>query len=169
MYKNAIPLVSAEEIGYHLGLTVSPERSQLFYNVRTSDKKPLAGYGTRIYLPEFEPNIAFKNLGIPLKFTLLPVADRKDTKALLQQLAAIESKDGDVLLCFNQGVLHGDTDKDWGHVVVFDRLINGQVRIIDPSPDAAKWQLLDLEKLFEAMVQHGQTRSGGLWVLERTM
>ncbi len=74
MYKNGIPLIPAEEIGYHLGLIVHPDRSGLFYKVRTSTEKPPAGYGTRIYLPEFEPNVAFKKLGIPLSLTVKPVS-----------------------------------------------------------------------------------------------
>jgi hypothetical protein len=40
MYKLGIPLLPAEEIGYHLGLTVHPDKSYLFYNVRTSTKPP---------------------------------------------------------------------------------------------------------------------------------
>ena len=68
MYKHGIPLKPSEEIGYHLGLVVHPDRKKLFYNVRTSSEKPPAGYGTRIYDPEFEPNNAFRKLGIPLTF-----------------------------------------------------------------------------------------------------
>ena len=40
MYKNGIPLKPAEEIGYHMGLTVSLDAECLFYNARTSATPP---------------------------------------------------------------------------------------------------------------------------------
>ena len=69
MYRNGMPLIPAEELGYHLGLTVPPEDSHLFYKVRVSNTPPsLAGYGTQIYNPDYEPNKVFRELGIPFNF-----------------------------------------------------------------------------------------------------
>jgi hypothetical protein len=49
MYRHDIPLRPAEEIGYHLGLVVSPDRSKLFSNVRTAAEAPSsAGYGIQL-------------------------------------------------------------------------------------------------------------------------
>lgn len=166
MYKNDIPLLPAEEIGYHLGLIVKPERKGFFYNVRTSEKKPPAGYGTRIYLPEFEPNTAFKNLGIPLHLKVEPISEIEDFDELINTLSAVEANDADALLCFNHGVLIDDNEKDWGHVVVFDRIIDKKIRIIDPSPEHPKWRLVEPEKMFEAMSKHGEKRSGGVWLID---
>ena len=167
MYKNNIPLIPAEEIGYHLGLVVHPDSSKYFYNARTSVDKPSAGYGTRIYLSEFEPNTAFKNLNIPLRLTVVPISKIDGVDELARTLQKIEADDGDALLCFNHGVSLDEIEKDWGHVVVFDRMVDGKVRIIDPSPEHPKWQLIELEKMFEAMVKHGDSNSGGIWLIYR--
>lgn len=168
MYKNSIPLVPAEEIGYHLGLIVHPERAKLFYNVRTSEEKPPAGYGTRIYDPEFEPNKAFKKLGVPFTLTVKPIDQFDSSKKLLDYLNQIEKENKDALLCFHHGALVDDSSRDWGHVVVFDRIVEGKIRIVDPSPDHPKWRLVTVEKMFEAMRKHGVKRSAGVWEINST-
>lgn len=167
MYKNGIPLVPAEEIGYHLGLIVHPDRSKYFYNARTSTEKPSAGYGTRIYLPEFEPNVAFKNLNIPLHLTVRPISEIDNPGELVTLLGEVEANNNDALLCFNHGVLVDDKEKDWGHVVVFDRIVDGNIRIIDPSPEHPKWREVEANKLFNAMEKHGEKKSGGLWLVNK--
>jgi len=166
MYKNNIPLIPAEEIGYALGLIVHPDKSNLFYNTRTSTTRPAAGYGTRIYDPEYEPNVAFKKLNIPLSFSIKSITDIRSEKQLIKTLSEVESFNQDVLICFHQGALENDPNKDWGHVCVFDRIINGEIRFIDPSPSDAKWRTFSAEALFESMQQHGAQRSAGLWYLE---
>lgn len=167
MYKSGIPLLPAEEIGYHLGLVVHPDKARYFYNVRTSVEPPSAGYGTRIYEPEFELNAAFKNMGIPLSYKLKPIADISSAEELLNELKRAETEDKNALLCFNHGALVDDKDRDWGHVVVFDRVVDGQLRIIDPSPDYPKWRLITPEKMFEAMKKHGErkTAAGVWWII----
>ncbi|MBI2032816.1 MAG: hypothetical protein HYT09_04205 [Candidatus Levybacteria bacterium] len=160
-----IPLIPAEEIGYHLGLIVPPEKAKFFYNVRTSSEKPPAGYGTRIYDPKYQPNKAFKKLGIPLTLTIKPIAQFNSAKKLLAYLKQIENADKDALLCFHHGTLVDDASRDWGHVVVFDRLIKGKIRIVDPDPQDPKWGLVTPQKMFEAMKKHGEKRSAGVWTL----
>ncbi len=166
MYRHNIPLIPAEKIGYYLGLTVHPDRAYLFYSVRTSINKPPAGYVTRIYDPEYEPNIFFKKFNIPLNFNKIPITKVKSPEDILGYLKKVETVDKDVLLCFHHGTLINDPDKDWGHVCVFDRIIDGKIRIIDPSPDYPKWRLVEINKMFEAMVKHGEQRSAGFWELE---
>lgn len=165
MYKEGIPLVAAEEIGYRLGLIVHPNRSKLFYNVRAATEAPPAGYGTQISSPKYEPNAAFKKLGIPLGYTFKPITDFATANPLLSELADIETSNGNALLCFNHGALVNDDSMNWGHVCVFDRVIDGEIRIIDPSPDQPKWRLIDPEKMFDAMQQHGVQNSAGIWLL----
>jgi hypothetical protein len=165
MYKHGIPLIPAEEIGYHLGLIVHPERKHLFYNARTSKERPAAGYGTRIYLPEFEPNVAFKSLSIPLSLTVKPITEIKSVEQLLNELRRVEKSDRDALLCFNHGVLVDNFDKNYGHVCVFDRIVDNKIRIIDPSPEHPKWRFVEADKMFEAMTNHGEKRSGGIWFI----
>jgi hypothetical protein len=168
MLKRNIPLKPAEEIGYALGLIVSPERKHLFYHVRTSSKKPPAGYGTRIYDPRFELNTAFKSLKIPLQFTLHPISQFTSATELKNFLSKAEADDRDILLCFNHGALTDDPTKNWGHVTVFDRTFDDQLRMIDPSPDAPKWRDFSIRKMFAAMKTHGEKRSGGVWELQLT-
>lgn len=165
MYKNGIPLLPAEEIGYNLGLIVSPEKSHLFYNVRAAETSPPAGYGTRIYDPQFEPNVAFKKLEIPLNLNVEPVSKIESPEDLLAKLSEVEQKNEDVLVCFNHGSLVDDPSKNWGHVCVFDRVIDGRIRIVDPSPEHPKWRLIKADKLFTAMQKHGVKKSAGIWYL----
>ena len=158
----------AEEIGFHLGLVVAPARSFLFYKVRISEIRPPAGYGTQINDPKYEPNAAFRNLGLPLSMQIDPVEQFDRAEDLLEALRRIEARDGNGLLCFNHGALVDDPNRDWGHVVVFDRIIEGRVRIIDPSPDHPKWRQVEAGKLLEAMKKHGVERSAGIWLITNT-
>lgn len=166
MYRHSVPLIPAEKIGYELGLIVPPDREHLFYNVRTSKKRPPSGYGTRIYVPKYEPSAAFKRLKIPLKFEINPITQFKFPNELRKTLKEIEDRDLDVLVCFHYGTLANDSEKDYGHVCVFDRIYDQNIRIIDPSPKHPKWRNVKTEKMFKAMIAHGEKRSAGLWILE---
>lgn len=166
MYRHNIHLIPSEELGYYLGLVVSPERASLFYNVRTSDNKPSAGYGTQIYNPEFEPSKVFKKLGIPLTLTIKPINKFNSKEEIINYLKNAESSDEDILLCFNHGALTDDLSSDWGHVCVFDRIVGDMIRMVDPSPDSPKWRLVSIEKMFTAMKEHGEKKSRGFWEIE---
>jgi len=168
MYKLGIPLAPAEEIGYYLGLVVPPADKHLFYDPRVSEKRPIAGYGTRIYLPEFEPDAAFKNLGVPLRLTTKLIPEFTSADKLVATLRDVEAGDGNALLCFNHGVLVDDPARNYGHVVVFDRVVDEGLRIIDPSPFHPKWRTVPAEAMFKAMHAHGESRSAGVWLVERT-
>ena len=166
MYKNNIPLIPAEELGFHLGLVVPPSEARLFYNARTSETKPPAGYGTRIYLGEFAPNTAFKKLEIPLTLTMHPIANFDTVEDVFGFLLKAEENDKDILFCFNHGALIDDPSRDGGHLVLFDRMIDSQIRIIDPSPTHPKWRNVTIQKMFEAMKKHGEKpTAAGLWEL----
>lgn len=165
MYRHEIPLIPAEEIGYHLGLTVHPDKAHLFYSARTLPEPPPSGYGTQIYLPEFEPNKVFQELGIPLRFDIKSISEIESVDALREQLKLVEAHDGDALLCFNHGALIGDETRNGGHVVVFDRMVDGQIRIVDPSPNNPKWRQVAVEDMFDAMLKHGVQKSAGVWLL----
>jgi hypothetical protein len=169
MYRNQIPLIPAEELGYHLGLTVSPEDKTLFYNVRVSETPPsAAGYGTKIHQPEHEPNKVFSQLGIPLSFEKIPATDITGSEDLVNRLREIERQDSDALLCFNHGVIRGEYKPYNGHVVVFDKIIDGKIRIIDASPDWPKWRTVDPELMYAAIKRHGEDgASGGIWKFSR--
>lgn len=164
MYRHGIPLVPAEEIGYHLGLTVPPDQAALFYNVRTSKTPPSgAGYGTLIQESDYGLNAAFMKLDIPLRFSIMFASEFASPIALIQELRRIGVKDEDALLCYNPGVIGGEYKPNTGHVVVFDRVVDGKVRAVDPSTKHPKWHLIDPELLYEAITKHGNENSGGIW------
>jgi hypothetical protein len=164
MYRNNLPLVPAEELGYHLGLTVPPEDAHLFHNVRVSNTPPTtSGYGTQISLPEYEPNKAFRKLAIPLSFSKRLASQIADENELLKLLQEIEESNADALLCFNHGVIRGNYEPNSGHVVVFDRLVEGKFQVVDAGPGNPKWRLVEPHFLFDAIRQHGDENSGGIW------
>jgi len=164
MYRNDIPLRSAEEIGYHLGLVVPPERSNLFYNVQTATEAPAAGYGIQT-----EPDAAFTPLNIPLSLKVEPIKDFSSAEELLERLREIERDDLDVLVAFNLGALLDDVSlEEAHHACVFDRIVDERVRLIDPSFYAPKWRIFDAEQLFAAMKKHVSSDWGGIWLLTKT-
>lgn len=168
MYRNNIPLIPAEELGYHLGLIVPPDESSLFYSARASDKPPAAsGYGTQIFNPEYEPNKIFIDLGIPLSFNLVLASEIASPKDLLDKLLRIEQEDNDALLCFNHGIVRGEFKPFSGHVAVFDRVIDGKIRLVDASPKQPKWRLVEAELMYEAIEKHGNSSSGGIWEFKK--
>lgn len=169
MYRNNIALIPAEELGYRLGLTVPPDERDLFYNVRTSPEPPAAsGYGTQIFNPEYEPNKVFKTLNIPLTFKLILASEIISADDLITKLQKIEQEDRDALLCFNHGVVRGAFKPFSGHVAVFDRVIDGKIRLVDASPKQPKWRLVEPDLMYEAIEKHGNRSSGGIWEFKRT-
>jgi hypothetical protein len=168
MYRNGIPLVPAEEIGSHLGLTVPPEDADLFFNVRTSKEPPAdSGFGTQIQFPEYEPNQALQKLQIPLIFSQKLSSTIENSSQLLKILQEVEDNNSDALLCFNHGVIRGEYQPNSGHVVVFDRLVGNAVQIVDASPRNPKWRTVNIDTLFDAIQQHGDDNAGGVWHFAR--
>ena len=166
MYRHGFPLVPAEDLGYHLGLTVPPEDEHLFHKVRVTQEPPVAsGYGTQIQLAEYEPNKAFQSLDIPLVFSQQLISGISSVEDLMTILQKIEADDSDALLCFNHGVIRGAYEPNTGHVVVFDKIIGNKVQIVDASPRNPKWRLIELDILYSAMAQHGDDNFGGIWLL----
>lgn len=164
MHRHGIPLMPAEELGYHLGLTVPPEDAHLFYKPRVAVVPPSdAGFGTQIHFSEYEPNAVFQKIGVPLTFSPRLADDLRDKDALLGELRRIEDEDTDALLCFNHGVVKGEFELHSGHVVVFDRIINGKVRIVDASWKQPKWRLIEPSLLLDAIKLHGNKNFGGVW------
>jgi len=162
MYKEGIPLVPAEEIGYHMGLVVLPEKGELFFKPHTAEEAPPTGYGIQKM-----PDAAFEALGIPLTCNVRPIKEFSTPAELLSELMKIEASNGNALLCFNYGGLIGDCLKDWGHNCVFDRVIDGQIRMIDPSPQQPKWRMVPVVKMFNGMKRRGVKIAAGIWILER--
>jgi hypothetical protein len=162
MYKNGIPLLPQELLGYHLGLIVDKEYRELFWNVRTG-KRPPSGYGTQIYLKRNHPNTIFPKLKIPLKMIYHPIS-RFNQMDFEKFITDAVKKDRDMLVCFDHGILKNE-ESGGGHVCVLDRIYPPKeiVRLIDPSVNQPKWRLVKINKLKKAMEVHGDDKSGGFW------
>lgn len=159
MYRHEIPLIPQEDLAYALGLTVPSEDMHLFEKARTG-KRPSAGWGTRIYEPEFEINAVLKSLGIPMQVDVDTHIDSKET--LREKLQKVQDEDGDALLCFDFGVLW-QLDVKAGHVCIFDRLEGDDVWIIDPERNEPKRRKTTIAQLYKAMDFHGPHNSCGVW------
>jgi hypothetical protein len=167
MLKNNIPLLSAELIGHHLGLIVDSESTKFFWNVTTGER-PSSGYGTRISNPEFNPNAMFKSLEIPLKMTWSLINKFKSIDDFRGYLSATVVDNKDILVCYDWPTLFNPQLKDrWGHVCILDKVDTekDEIRIIDPSPNSAKWITVKISDMYHAMQVHGEEKSGGFWEL----
>ncbi|HEX9502797.1 MAG TPA: hypothetical protein VF974_00550 [Patescibacteria group bacterium] len=166
MYKQKIPLIAQELLGYHLGLTVAPEFRYLFWNARKG-KKPRAGYGTRLSGREVDPNKVFSSLKIPLRMTYRPINQFPNVASFKNYISDAVKKDKDVIVCFDFGTLNDLPERD-GHVSVIDRLVGkDSVRLIDPSPRFPKWRIFKLSKLKKALEVHGEKKHAGFWEFKK--
>jgi hypothetical protein len=168
MYRNNIPLVPEEVLGHHLGLTVPPEEKKLFYNPRISKVPPSdSGYGTQIQDPNYSPNIAFKKLNIPLSFKPILASQIVDSADLLAKLKKNENDNIDAACCFNYSVVYsGEYKPYYGHVVVFDKIVDDKIQIVDPWFDNAHWNIISPELMFKAIKAHGDKNFGGIWIFD---
>jgi hypothetical protein len=90
-------------------------------------------------------------------------SERTDEKAFLAQLREIERADGDALLCFRYGVAY-DTDYQFGHGVVFDRVVGDKMLVVDSNMGGPQWRWIKAEKMLVAIREHGDKNLGGIWV-----
>lgn len=167
MLRHSIPLQPAELIGHHLGLIVNEDSSKYFWNVATGER-PSSGYGTRISKPEYDPNVMFRRLNIPLKMTWSLIDKFETVNDFRKYLSESQKNNRDILVCYDWPTLFDNSLNDhWGHVCVFDRvyLEGDEIRIIDPSPNSAKWVTVIISDLYHAMQVHGRKNSGGFWEL----
>lgn len=165
MYRRNILLVPAELLGYYLGLIIPKKELKLFWNARTG-KKPSAGYGTQIDKKEYNPNTAFKKLGIPLQMKLKLIDEFENITSFKNYLETIQEKDKDVIICYDYGTLFNIKSHN-GHVCLIDRIYmdKNDIRMIDPWYLVSKWRIVKINKLFKAMKFHGAEKSGGFWEL----
>lgn len=165
MLRHNIPLQPAELIGHHLGLIVDADSVKYFWNVTTGER-PSSGYGTRIGLPEYSLNSMFEKLNIPLKSTLQLINKFAILESFADYLKKVVSNEQDILVCYDWPTLFDPMLHDhWGHVCVLDKvnIANDELRIIDPSPNSAKWVTIKISDMYRAMQVHGEKNSGGFW------
>ncbi len=167
MVRRKIPLIPQELIGYRLGLIVPRSAAKYFWKARTG-KRPKAGYGTQITDEKFDINAAFASLGIPLKVKYAPINTFQSIGDFRDYLHGMGDHDMDALAIFDYGALYGSR-AHYGHTSLVDRVYpeDDEVRLVDPGIDTPKWRLVDVEKLFESMKRHGNSRGGGFWELTK--
>ncbi|MBI3190259.1 C39 family peptidase [archaeon] len=142
---------SQEEIGYDLGLVVPKVRTE---------KKPAAGYGTRIGTKKYSINSYFRKNNIDLKEKYFPAEITTDVKKFI-----IENlKNGnDIIVCFNNKKLYGAGD--YGHISLIQSINNENIILIDPEKNMPKKRKVKLSKLVDAMKYHGKKNRGGFWII----
>lgn len=110
----------------------------------------------------------FSKLKIPLKCFLSLIGQFKTLESFKKYLASANSKDRDILICYDWPSLFDPALNDhWGHVCVLDKvdIEKEEIRMIDPSPNSAKWVTVKIVDLYRAMQVHGDKNSGGFWEL----
>jgi|SRR3989344_2389819 len=159
MLRLGIPLISQELLGYHLGLVVNKKIKNLFWNMRTG-KKPGAGYGTRISKKEYNANLVFKKLKIPLKATEYSLEDFRGRKDVVSFISDGIRENRDFVVFLKNGILN-DNKKINGHACVIDRIYPAKniIRLIDPSAKQAKWREFKIDKFIKAVKLH-PTKNG---------
>ncbi len=168
MLRHNIPLIPAEQLGYEMGLVVPEEAKKYFWNARTGERPP-AGYGTQVSKPEYGPNAVFKRLNIPLTMSWSLIDIFSTIESFNDYLVQAEKSDKDILVCYDWPTLFNHTEKThWGHVCVLDKVYGERniVRIIDPEFNAPTWREVAIDRLYDAMVFHGSSKSGGFWEIE---
>lgn len=154
MYKNGIPLISQELLGYHLGLILDKKYKKLFWNVRTG-KRPESGYGTQLNKKECEINSVFKKLKIPLSVIERHIDSFKNKEELINFIKNGIQKDKDLIVLLASDVLNG-TQNNNGHACVIDRIYPSKnlIRLVDPSAVQPKWREIKIDKFIKAVKLH---------------
>lgn len=161
LQKNQLPKLSQEVIGNELGLVVSPEYADEFEHVQVSEQPIVSsGFGTRIQDPDFSLERLIKKQKWPFILTKRLASNIDSEQTLRDILTIVERRDDDALICYQN-------DKGYGHVAVFDRVIDDKLRIVDPSPNDDKWREISMADMYARIQAHGDKNFGGVWLLER--
>ncbi|MFA5155146.1 MAG: hypothetical protein WC453_01815 [Patescibacteria group bacterium] len=160
MYRQGLPLLPQELLGYHLGLILDKKHKDLFWNARTG-KRPATGFGTQMHRKEFSINAVFKKLKIPLRAAAYPINSFKNKSALISFIGHEIKTDQDLVVLLASDILN-NTKKHNGHACVIDRIYTSRniIRLVDPAATQAKWREISLDKFIKAVKSHptGQGR-----------
>ncbi len=159
LLKRGLPLISQEDIGYDLGLTVPLKDKKLFNKVRTG-KKPNAGWGTQVGKTIYSINHFFNKNKINLKEEYLFLTKVEDIKEFLKENLEVK----DIIVCFDYKTLYGKGENT-GHVSIIGSLNGGHLALIDPLYREPKYRKISLTKLSKAIEKHGKDKRGGLWII----
>ena len=167
MLRNNIPLLPAELIVSRMRLIIPEKDKHLFWNKNIQiGRKPKAGYGTQLSIHEgvsFINNL-LEELKIPLKMKKRLIDQFKNINQFNNYLKNLSFNDLDIIVCLDSGIINYNKIKG-GHVCILDKVdVNkNEVRLINPSFRRPKWQIIKMEKLFQAMKVHGEKNGAGFW------
>ena len=145
MQRHGLALISQVEIGKVLGL------------VRPPEERPSSGYGTQIQKPEYDPNVAFRKLGIPLSFLYIPIFSLENSTTFSETVQKALSANQDVLICYHEEKING------GHLILAAGFDEKNLSIFDPQDGLQK--VYPTSYLYERCVIHGDRHMAGLWVI----
>ncbi len=162
LLRKNLPLLSQENIGYDLGLTVPEEYYEILPNARRGEK-PISGWGTQIGKKEFSLNSFFEKNNYPLRYEYyFPKSINGDLKGWIQQQIQLNN---DVIACFNYKDLY-QTGNDGGHVCLIDQIEDENVILVEPERNFPKFRRVNFDDLIKSMISHGEERSGGFWLIK---
>lgn len=159
LLKRGLPLISQEDIGYDLGLTVPGEDKKLFRRVRAG-KKPNAGWGTRVGKEIYSINHFFNKNRINLKEEYVFLTRKEEIKGFLKENLGVN----DIIVCFDYKTLYG-IGENTGHVSIIESLKRNDLTLIDPLYKVPKYRKVSLKKLSKAIEKHGKDKRGGFWII----
>ncbi len=148
-----------EDIAYQLGLIVPEEEKQNYQKVRVG-KKPIAGYGTQIQEKEYTINNFFDKNNINLKESYYYITDYKEAKEFLEK-----NNNKDILIIVHCGTLYNFQSADWGHMILFEKMENDKVTILECSAKR-DYENFKLKHLLNAIKYHGKEKGAGFYLIE---
>lgn len=148
-----------EQIAYQLGLTV-PEEMRGYFKKARYGKRPNSGYGTQIQKEKYSLNRFFKRNDIYLKESYHYITDYHEAKKFLE-----ENNDKDILIIFHCGTLYDSLQANWGHMVLFERIEQDKVTILEAT-EKRNIERVSLKKLLQAIQIHGKDNGAGFYLIE---
>lgn len=138
---------SQEEIGWELGLTVPKEKAHLFKKVRSINRIPKFGWGTKTYKKEYSINNYFLKKNLPLICNLYNLQNIRDiSKFIIHHLQT----NHDIIVYYNSQILFNHGDKE--HVSLIQEIDRNIITLIDPAIGVPKIRRVKLPKLLRALI-----------------
>lgn len=148
------------DIAYQLGLTIPKEYKDEYPNAIIG-KKPEAGYGTQIQKEEYSINNFFKQNNINLIEEYFYIESLEEAKNFLNK-----NKDNDILICCHCATLYDSPLEDWGHMLLFENIINNEITILDPT-STRTYETVPFEKIIKAITVHGKNNGAGFYLIKK--
>lgn len=70
----------------------------------------------------------------------------------------------DILICLYGAILYDDEDASWGHMVLFDNILNDIVTLVDSYKN--RYIRIPINKLVLAIKVHGKENGAGFYLIK---